>query len=122
MFQLAAEEVSALRSQSVILKLGRGEHSKYRPIAFTEHGVAMLSAVLKSERALGMSIVIIRAFVRLREIVAADQQLRQRLATVETKLDRHGSAIGVLVDEIKKLKQVPPAKRRIGFVTDRGNL
>ena len=82
----------------------------------------MLSAVLKSERALRMSIVIIRAFVKLREIVAADQQLAQRLDRVEIKLDRHGSAIGVLVDEIKKLKAAPPSKRRIGFVTDRGNL
>lgn len=121
MFQLTADEAAILRSQFVISRSGHGGR-RYTPVAFTEHGVAMLSAVLNSERAVRMSIVIIRAFVRLREIVAADQTVAARLERVETRLDKHGSAIGVLVDEIKKLKRAPPAKRRIGFVTDRGNL
>jgi hypothetical protein len=120
MSQLTAEEASALRSQIATLEVGRGRYSKYAPLAFTEHGVAMLSAVLKSERAVQMSILIIRAFVKLRELLASNRDLAQRMEKVETRLDRHGSAIGVLVDEIKKIKQQPERpKRRIGFVTER---
>jgi hypothetical protein len=68
---LTEEEASALRSQIVTLEHGRGRYSKYAPLAFSEHGVAMLSAVLNSERAVQMSILIVRAFVKLREVLAA---------------------------------------------------
>ena len=75
MFQLTAEEASALRSQIVILEKGRGRYSKYAPLAFTELGVAMLSSVLNSDRAVQMNILIMRAFVRLREALATNEAL-----------------------------------------------
>jgi ORF6N domain len=75
MFQLTAAEWAALRSQTVILKPGRGQHRKYLPYAFTEQGVAMLSSVLNSERAITVNIEIMRAFVRIRELLASDNAL-----------------------------------------------
>jgi len=118
MFRLTEAEANSLRSQFVTSNAGRGGR-RYLPYAFTEHGVAMLSSVLSSKRAVQMNIVIIRAFVRLREILASNRELARRLDQVEDSLKRHGSVIGVVVDEIKKLKQ-PPAttKRRIGFMID----
>jgi hypothetical protein len=129
MFQLTAEEAEclrsqiatsnsvepALRSQIATSNGGRGGR-RYLPYAFTEHGVAMLSSVLKSDRAVQMNIVIIRAFVKLREVLSSSKEVTRRIEQVETRLQRHGAAIGVLVDEIKKLKQPPASpKRRIGF-------
>ena len=70
MLELTDGEAAALRSQFVTLEKGRGRYSKYAPYAFTEHGVAMLSSVLHSKRAVQMNILIIRAFVRLREVLA----------------------------------------------------
>jgi hypothetical protein len=80
----------------------------------------MLSSVLKSKRAVQMNIVIIRAFVKLREMLSSHKDLAQKIERVETRLNQHGSAIAVLVDEIKKLKQPPPGppKRRIGFTAE----
>jgi hypothetical protein len=104
-----------LRSQIATSNGGRGGR-RYLPYAFTEHGVAMLSSVLKSDRAVQMNIVIIRAFVKLREVLSSSKEVTRRIEQVETRLQRHGAAIGVLVDEIKKLKQPPASpKRRIGF-------
>ena len=118
MFRLTEAEANSLRSQFVTSNAGRGGR-RYLPYAFTEHGVAMLSSVLSSKRAVQMNIVIIRAFVRLREILASNRELARRLDQVEDSLKRHGSVIGVVVDEIKKLKQSPATtKRRIGFMID----
>lgn len=116
MFQLNEEEFKNLRFQFETSSSGYGGR-RYHPYVFTEHGVAMLSSVLKSPRAVQMNIVIIRAFVKLREILASSKELAHRLEQVEAKLQRHGSAIAVVVDEIKRLKQAPPTppKRRIGF-------
>jgi hypothetical protein len=117
MFRLTAEEAEALRSQIVTSNTRGGR--RYLPYAFTEHGVAMLSSVLNSNRAVKMNITIIRAFVRLREVLAASGDFPRRLAQVETGLQRRGAVIGVLVDEIKKMKQPPVSpKRRIGFVAE----
>lgn len=74
MFQLNTDEVAFLRSQTVTLKTGRGQHRKYLPYAFTEQGVAMLSSVLRSQRAVRVNIEIIRAFVRLRKMLALNPQ------------------------------------------------
>lgn len=116
MFQLTAEEASALRSQTVILEKGRGRHSKYAPLAFTEHGVAMLSAVLTSERAVQMSIVIVRAFVRIRELLASHKELSLRVEKLEREQENHNSVIGSLAEEIDEMKRVPePPKRLFGF-------
>ena len=81
----------------------------------------MLSSVLSSKRAVQMNIIIIRAFVRLREALAGNQELVRRLEQVQAKLRQHGGAIGLLAEEIRKLKQPPPLppKRRIGFLAER---
>jgi hypothetical protein len=119
MFQLTKEEAESLRLQFATSNAGRGGR-RYLPYAFTEHGVAMLSSVLGSKRAVQMNITIIRAFVRLREAMAGNQELVRRLDQVEAKLRQHGGAIGLLAEEIRKLKQPPRErpKRRIGFLVD----
>jgi phage regulator Rha-like protein len=116
MFQLTKEETSALRFQFETSKKGRGGR-RYRPYAFTEHGVAMLSSVLKSRRAVQMNILIIRAFVRLRELLATHKDLAARIEKLEAAQSRHASVIGTLAQEIKNLKRLPPGrpKRSIGF-------
>lgn len=118
MFRLTGDEASALRSQIVTLEKGRGRHAKYAPYAFTEHGVAMLSSVLRSKRAVQINISIVRVFVRLRELIAGDKELAHRMNHVERTLKKHAQAITVVYDEVKRL-QAPPEvpKRRIGFAT-----
>jgi hypothetical protein len=112
MFQLSEEEDAALRSQIGISKTGRGGR-RYRPYAFTEHGVAMLSAVLRSPRAVQVSIEIVRTFVRLRQMLATNVELERRLAALEKKYD---SQFRVVFDAIRELMTPPEkAKRRIGF-------
>ena len=118
MFQLSPEEAAVLRSQTVILDKGRGRYSKYAPLAFTEHGVAMLSAVLNSQSAAQMSILIIRAFVKMRELLASHKDLAARVEKLESAQKKHGSIIAVLAEEIDEMKRLPePHKRRIGFKT-----
>src|SRR3989338_9131100 len=85
MFQLTRAERTALRSQLVTLDRGRGRHRKYPPYAFTEQGVAMLSSVLHSERAVQVNIEIMRTFVRLRGMIATHQDLAKQLARLERK-------------------------------------
>lgn len=113
MFQLSFQEFTALRSQIVTSK-GRGGR-RTPPYAFTEHGVAMLSSVLRSERAVEINIEVIRAFVKLRQLVVSNSELANRLNHLEQRYD---SQFKVVFDAIRKLMsettQVPP-KRRIGF-------
>jgi len=118
MFQLAKDEAEALTSHFAMSKRGRGGR-RTSPYAFTEHGVAMLSSVLNSERAVQMNITIIRAFVKLRQMLAGNKELAHRLEAVERDLKAHARAIAVVYDEVKKL-QAPPStpKRRIGFRTE----
>ena len=85
MFQLAAEESGSLRSQFGALKTGRGKHRKYAPYVFTEQGVAMLSSVLNSERAVQVNVEIMRAFVRLRETVSTHKVLARKLIALESR-------------------------------------
>jgi len=90
------------------------------PYAFTEHGVAMLASVLNSDRAAQMNIVIIRAFVKLREVVASHKELARKVGRLDATQKRQGSIILGVVEEIKRLQQGPPVtKRRIGFLPDR---
>ena len=116
MFQLAAEEYTecqALRSHFVILKGGRGQHRKYLPQVFTEQGVAMLSSVLNSDRAIDVNIQIMRAFVKLRELVASNRELSLRLEELEQKYDVRFSMV---FDAIRQLMTPPETKKRkIGF-------
>src|SRR5208283_4994192 len=105
-----------------ISNAGRGGR-RYLPFAFTEHGVVMLSSVLKSQRAVQMNILVTRAFVRLREIVASNKELATRIEKLERGHDRTASVIEVLVEdidrlavEVKQMKALPSVpKRRIGF-------
>jgi hypothetical protein len=117
MFRLDSDEIDSLRSQSVILETatGRGQHVKYSPHAFTEQGVAMLSSVLRSKRAVSVNIEIMRAFVQLRNMVGADRELARRLDLLEAKYDRQ---FKVVFEAIRELMRPPPAsKRRIGFIS-----
>ena len=83
MFQLNAEEHEALRSQIATLKTGRGQHRKYPPYVFTEHGAIMAASVLNSPRAIQVSVYVVRAFVRLREVLATHKDLARKLEDLE---------------------------------------
>ena len=117
MFQLTSEEAESLRSQFATLKPRRGKHRKYHPYVFTEQGVAMLSTVLNSERAIQVNIEIMRAFVRLRQILSSNRELSKRLDELEKKYDVQ---FKVVFDAIRQLMAPPPTKRRkIGFTPSR---
>lgn len=112
-FRLTRAEADSLRSQNAILKLGRGQHRKYRPRAFTEHGILMLSSVLRSERAVQVNIAIMRAFVRLRQLAASHVELTRKLDALEEKYD---TQFKVVFDAIRALMATDAKpRRRIGF-------
>jgi ORF6N domain-containing protein len=142
MFQLTTEEAAALRSQIAILKetagerltpnssqiailkKGRGQHRKYRPYAFTEHGALQAANVLRSPRAIQMSVFVIRAFVKMREALRGTPELARKLAALEKKLtarlDVHEAAIVQVLREVMQILNPPPPlpeppRRRIGF-------
>jgi len=111
MFRLSHEEQESLRSQFVTLK--RGQHSKYLSFAFTEQGVAMLSSVLNSERAVQVNIQIMRAFTKLRQMLATHDDLRRKIEEMEQKYDQQ---FKVVFDAIKLLLEVDQKpKSKIGF-------
>jgi hypothetical protein len=122
MIQLDWEEMESLRSQIVIINRGaerggrRGMHPKYPPRAFTEQGVAMLSSVLRSKRAVRVNIEIMRAFVRLRTLLASNADLARKLAALERKYDIQFKAV---FDAIRELMAPPEPKPRrpIGFIS-----
>jgi ORF6N domain len=112
MFQLDAREAESLRSRIVTLKRGRGRHRKYLPYAFTEQGVAMLSSVLRSQRAVSVNIEIMRVFVRLRQALHSSEDLVRRIDRLETKYD---GQFMVVFKAIRELIAAPPVpQRRIG--------
>jgi hypothetical protein len=121
MFQLTKEEDEALRFQIETSKLPSSEPRggrRYLPYAFTEHGIAMLSSVLRSERAVQMNILIVRAFIRLRDMLLTHRDLAARIEALEENQQSHASVINILAGEIEDLKQFPePAKRNFGFQT-----
>jgi ORF6N domain len=114
-FVLTREEFTNLISQDAISRSHGGRRTL--PIAFTEHGAIMLASVLNSEIAVQASIRVVRAFVRLREMVAANAQLASKLAELERRLDSHDEAIVDLFATLKRLLEPPesPKKREIGF-------
>jgi hypothetical protein len=114
MFQLTDHEFRSLRSQIATLETGRGQHRKYLPSVFTEQGVAMLSSVLNSTRAIEVNIAIMRAFVRLREMIATHRKLALRLPALEQTVGEHHEHIRSIFDAIYELTR--PAK--IGFKAD----
>ncbi len=106
MIQLTSKEYASLRFQSGTLK--RGEHAKYLPFAFTQEGIAMLSSVLRSERAALVNIAIMRAFVKLRHAVLAHQGIARRVEKLEGKVDMHETDIRLLVQDVAKLRKRSP--------------
>jgi len=118
MFQLERDEAEAIsrsRSQSVTLK--RGQNIKYLPYAFTEQGVAMLSSVLRSERAVRVNIEIMRAFVHLRQLLSTHADLARKLEALESKYDAQFKVVFDAIRELMAPAESQP-KRRIGFIPD----
>ncbi len=115
MFQLSERELGALRSQFATSNKNRGGR-RYTPYAFTEHGAIMAATVLNSERAVQMSVFVVRAFVRLREMLATNRRLAGKIDELENRLDSHDSVILDLLGAIKELMAPrPPSRIRIGF-------
>ena len=119
MFQLTAREFANLKSQTVISSWGGQRRAS--PYAFTEQGVAMLSSVLNSRRAIAVNIAIIRTFVRLRQILTTHKDLAERLAAMENKYDQR---FKVVFDILKQLMEPPPEprKRPIGFTANNSRI
>ena len=115
MFQLTDNEARALRSQIATSKKERGGR-RYRPYAFTEHGAIMVASVLNSRRAVEVSVYVVRAFVRLREMLSARKELARKLSELEKRIQGHDEEIVTLVEAIRELME-PPEKpgRQIGF-------
>ena len=122
MFQLNAEELGHWRSQIVTSNPGSRMALRRPPLAFTEHGVAMLSSILRTKRAVELSILIIRAFVRLREYLVTHKDLARKLEDIEITQHEHGAHIQQIYGYIERLLEPPPErpKRRIGFVPPSG--
>jgi hypothetical protein len=120
MFQLTDEEAENLRSQIVTSSWGG---RRYLPYAFTEHGALMLGNVLKSEQAVEMSLMVVRAFVRMRELVAGNKELAQKLNQLERKVGAHDKAIAEIINAIRQLMapEEPKKKRPIGFAPWKDN-
>jgi ORF6N domain len=115
MFQLKHDEFEFLRCQIGISNVGRGGR-RYLPYAFTEQGVAMLSSVLRSKRAVQVNVAIMRAFVSLRRLLATNETLARKFAELERRLEGHDKAIKSLFDAIRELMSPPVKPRReIGF-------
>lgn len=114
-FQLSPHELKILRSQNVISTDGHGG-ARYRPHAFTEHGVIMAATVLNSERAIEMSVFVVLAFVRMRRAIAGNRNILTKLAELEHRLKSHDADIQDLMDAIRELMSPEePNRRRIGF-------
>lgn len=115
MFALSREEAESLRLQIATLK-GRGKHKKFKTMAFTEQGVAMLSSVLRSPKAVEANVAIMRAFVRYREVLALNRDLALQFKELAGRVDRHEGEIGEILDTIRRMIEAPePLPRRIGF-------
>ena len=129
MFQLTADEMASLRSQFATLNRSRGQHRKYLPYAFTEHGAIMAAMVLGSERAVEVSVHVVRAFVQLRQAASLHSDLAKRLDALEMKTEgleisqdtfarNTRNQLRQVFDALRELTTPPePAKRPIGFIT-----
>jgi len=123
MFQLTDAQHDALRSQIATLKPGRGQHRKYLPWAFTEHGAIMAANVLNSARAVQMSVFVVRAFLKMRSLLGDKRELAEKLASLEKelkkRLDVHEAVIVTILQRVMDVIDPPltpqPPKPRIGF-------
>ena len=120
MFQLTTEELENWRSHFATSNSAAKMGIRRRPYAFTEHGVAMLSSVLNSDRAVEVNIAIMRAFVRLREIMSTHKDLARKLDALERKLGEHDEKFAIVFEAIRQLMapMAAPAKPRIGYCRD----
>ena len=115
------ESSPALRSQSVTLKQGRGMHSKYMPYTFTEQGIAMLSGVLNSDKAINMHIAIMRAFVAIRKILVEQNDLKEQMKAIKEQIGVHDAQLNQIYEAIENLLDAKAGGRkwnereRIGF-------
>jgi hypothetical protein len=135
-FQLTREEFARLKSQTVISNFkgfrslrsqcvtlktaGRGRHRKYLPLAFTEHGAIMAAMLLRSERAVAMSVYVVRAFVRMRAELATSAVILRRLAEIDKKLLIHDVVLRDIYEKLRPLLRPPPEppRKEIGFHAD----
>jgi hypothetical protein len=130
MFQLSSEETETLsqlvtpsvaghdvsNSSQIVMSSGKYRGKRYRPYAFTEQGVAMLSSVLNSESAVKMNIAIMRAFVQLRRALETNRELARRFSELERRIDKHDVEIDAILEAIRQLMAPPEKPRReIGF-------
>jgi hypothetical protein len=122
MFQVTEKEADSLRSQFVISNSRGGR--RYLPFAFTEHGVAMLSAVLRSQKAVSVSISIVRTFVRLRQLLSSHKELAHRLDALERRESERDGKVQHVFETIQHLIEAPQSepKRAIGFPTARAGV
>ena len=133
MFQLAAEEYEHLRSQfatsnrsQFVTGSQRHRNPRYAPYVFTEHGAVMAANILRSQRAIQMSVFVVRAFIRMRQMLLEQRDLARKLAALEkeltARLDIHETAINEILGQIRRLLSPPsepePQKKRIGFVVE----
>lgn len=118
MFQLDENEYNSLRSQIVILKKGRGEHQKYLPSVFTEHGVLMLSSVLKSDKAIQTNIQIMRIFTKVRQMLLDTTEIKVDILQIQKKLENHDKNIELVfsyLDELTEKKENEEERVKIGY-------
>ncbi len=121
MYELTQQEYQSLRSQIATLKTGRGMHAKYSPFAFTEQGIAMLSGVLHSERAIEMNIAIMRAFIAIRQFTLQYDDLAEQIVEIRETVSNHNDQLDQIYGAIEKLldkkteQKIWAARERIGF-------
>jgi hypothetical protein len=120
-FQLSRDEVEALNRSQIVTGSQKHRDPRSLPYAFTEHGAIMAASVLNSSRAVEVSVYVVRAFVKLREVLATHKELAQKVAELENRVVGHDEDIRALVTAIRKLMQSPKPKksRPIGFLANR---
>jgi hypothetical protein len=118
MFELNKMEYDSLRSQIVTLKKGRGEHQKYLPFAFTEHGILMLSSILKSDKAIQTNIQIMRIFTKVRQMLLDTTEIKVDILQIQKKLENHDKNIELVfsyLDELTEKKENESERVKIGY-------
>jgi ORF6N domain len=118
MFELTSDESKSLRTQTATLEKGRGKHAKYLSFAFTEQGIAMLSSILNSPKAIHINIQIIRTFVMLRQFALSHKELTTKLKELETKYDQQFNSVAQAIDYLLKKDQAQTSqqnRKKIGF-------
>lgn len=120
MFQLTTKEYESLRSQFATSNTGRGGR-RYMPYVFTEHGTIMAANVLNSPQAVSVSVYVVRAFVKIRQMLSAHKALANKLDELERKFKKHDKTIVALIEAVRQLMEPPPEpkKKPIGYLSER---